>query len=94
MKVLNPVQSTTTAISLPTVNRGLRAAGIRDKLVRGNGYFYFVGVASDWADSKVGVYNITDKTVAEWVDAYRRLEREADRDAVDRANEERYFKRR
>jgi hypothetical protein len=50
------------------VNKALRAAGFQEELVRGNGYFYFVGGdAASWPSSSVLVYSITGLTVAQWI---------------------------
>lgn len=79
-----------TKLTLPAVNKALKAAGITDRLVRGNGYFYFTGKASTWPDNAVHVFNLDDLPVTQWVAEYRRLEREADPSIADAENERRY----
>jgi hypothetical protein len=57
--------------TLRAVNKALAAAGHKEVLVRGNGYFFFAeGEASGWSESGVyGVFRLGDMTVTEWVAA-------------------------
>lgn len=62
-----------------TVNKALRAAGVKDELVHGRGYFYFWGdEATMWYTSTVPVYRVTALSVDEWVKEYFRLKAEND----------------
>jgi hypothetical protein len=50
------------------VNRELRSRGVSEKLVRGNGYYYFVdGNAADWYTSSVSVYRASDLPLDQWL---------------------------
>ena len=56
------------------VNRELKKSGSADKLVRGRGYYYFVGPSADtWHSSSVGVYRASDLTVERWMAEYESL---------------------
>jgi len=56
------------------VNRELRLRGISEKLVRGNGYYYFVGGdAANWYSSSVLVYRASDVSVQYFLDAWSEL---------------------
>jgi hypothetical protein len=57
------------ATSSKQVNDALANAGKDERLVRGNGYWYFVeGNASGWFSSSVPVYRISDMTLRRWLD--------------------------
>lgn len=61
-------------LSSTLVNHALAAAGHAERLVRGNGYWYFTeGNASRWPSSSVYVYRITDLTLDEWLAEHRTL---------------------
>lgn len=87
------IQKVEIALTLGEVNRELRKRGIEDKLVKGNGYYYFTGDASTWPDNSVHVYNISDLTLDQIVDSYNRLKDEADPDLQARLLEQRYGKK-
>lgn len=78
--------TTTTTIQKPkrvtlnAVNAAIRAAGGTEELVRGEGYFYFIGGSSVWWDS-VPVYHLTALSIDEWVAEWRDR-----RDADNRCN--------
>jgi hypothetical protein len=56
------------------VNRELRARGISEKLVRGEGYYYFAdGEAHTWPSSSVLVYRATDLPVERWLSEWADL---------------------
>lgn len=56
------------------VNRALKARGAEERLVRGNGYYYFAGgAAAGWPSSSVYVYRADELTVAEWLREYDEL---------------------
>lgn len=65
-------------LTLKAVNKAIAAAGIKDELVKGNGYFYFWGdKASTWYCSSVMVPRLNDLTFADWMAEYLRLEEQA-----------------
>lgn len=84
-----PIRKVEIALTLGEVNRELSKRGIKDKLVKGNGYYYFTGDASTWPDSSVHVYNINELTLDQIVDNYNRLKAEADPDLQARLLEQR-----
>lgn len=60
--------------TINAVNRAIIAAGGREELVRGHGYFYFAnGDAHDWPASSVYVYALNSYSVSEWVERWREL---------------------
>jgi hypothetical protein len=91
MSYAERVLSSLVTSSLATVNKALRQAGIKDKLVKGKDYYYFVGDATTWPDNSVHTYRVDDLSPERWVEEYRRLEKEADPELQHRLNEERYF---
>jgi|GEM_PF-4090593 hypothetical protein len=63
-------------VTLNNVNAAIKAAGGEQELVRGNGYFYFVGGgALTWPASSVYVNHLTTFTVAEWVGEWQYLQK-------------------
>ena len=63
-------------MSLKKINAALADAGISDKLVRGEGYFYFIGPNADrWPTSSVMVCHLNQLTLRQWVQAYYELQR-------------------
>jgi hypothetical protein len=78
------------ALTLGDINKALRSQGVKDKLVKGRGYFYFVGDASAWPDNAVHVHNVSDLDLDAWIAHYERLKLEADPEHQNRLNEERY----
>lgn len=61
------------------VNRALKARGIKDKLYRGNGYYYFWGVvAAGWYTSSVPVCHASDVSVQSFLDWYEYLKNSPD----------------
>lgn len=65
--------------TLAAVNKALAAAGIDAELVKGRGYFYFVGSVVDYAEEQgvCGVFRLSDLSVAQWVEeARQRIEKE------------------
>jgi hypothetical protein len=73
------VVAATTPVTLRTVNQALRKAGITDELVKGAGYFYFVGEASNWPKCSVYVYRVNQLTIPQWIEEYRDLEKDGKR---------------
>lgn len=59
--------------TLAAVNKALAAAGIDAELVKGRGYFYFVGSDMDYADEQgvYGVFRLSDLSVTQWVEEAR-----------------------
>lgn len=65
--------------TLAAVNKALAAAGIDAELVKGRGYFYFVGSDMDYAEEQgvYGVFRLSDLSVTQWVEeARQRIEKE------------------
>lgn len=59
-------------ITLRAVNRAIRAAGYDAELVRGRGYFYFIGPAVERAThTGVVVFRLNQLDAAGWVRALR-----------------------
>lgn len=55
-------------VTLRKVNDALAAAGHPERLVRGNGYFYFIdGAAFEWYSSSVYVSHLNAFTVEQWI---------------------------
>lgn len=97
----NSIIAQPQSLTLAQVNKALKKAGIEDKLFKGNGYFYFVGEKADgWMDNSVHVNSLDALHPSKgqgqdcWVYEYHRLEKENDPAEQDRANEERYGKKR
>lgn len=59
--------------TIAAINKALRDAGIDAEIVRGEGYFYFVGSDTDCAEEQgvYGVFRLSDLTVAQWVEEAR-----------------------
>lgn len=54
--------------TLRTVNSALRRAGHEERLVRGEGYYYFAdGAAHTWPQSGVYVYRVGELSVDQWL---------------------------
>jgi hypothetical protein len=61
-------------VTITAVNAAIKAAGGDEELVKGNGYFYFVGAETPlWAQASVYTTRLGDLTVDEWVDEWREL---------------------
>ena len=66
MTSLNVTPKTST-----TVNKVMKELGLKERLVRGRGYWYFAeGNAAGWESSSVPVYRITDYTIVGWLEQY------------------------
>jgi len=63
------------------INKALKIAGYEGyKLVRGKGYFYFIGNDSMfWETSSVYVYRLDELTIQQWVDNFEILKTEYER---------------
>lgn len=58
-------------LTLKKVNDAIKAAGIKAELVKGKGYFYFVGSeVRDDADG-VYVYSLNELDLARWIEEAR-----------------------
>lgn len=56
------------------VNAALKRMGAAERLVKGRGYCYFTeGEAMDWPTSSVMVNRMSQLTVGEWIEEYKRL---------------------
>jgi hypothetical protein len=56
------------------VNRALKLAGREEKLVRGNGYYYFInGAADGWRSVSVSVCYADSLTLERWLDEFDAL---------------------
>ena len=73
-KVLS--QASSKRLTLNLLNGVLETLGVKEKLVRGNGYFYFVGGdAMRWHGSSVYVNRLSTLTLAQWINERSRLAR-------------------
>lgn len=59
--------------TLAAINKALAAAGIDAELVKGRGYFYFVGSDMDYAEEQgvYGVFRLSDLSVTQLVEEAR-----------------------
>lgn len=66
-------------VTLKSVAKHIRQMrGVSVELVRGEGYFYFVGEAVErWPSASVLTYRLTNLTLAEWLAEYDQLAHEA-----------------
>ena len=54
--------------NIRSVNKALKEAGINGELVRGEGYFYFVGESFYYSSgTSVYVFRVTNLTIEQWV---------------------------
>lgn len=59
-------------MNIRTVNKAIAEAGIRAQLVRGTGYYYFVGDdVSVTRATGVYVYRLNELTLEEWLEEAR-----------------------
>lgn len=60
-------------VTFRRINQAIADAGLRCELVRGCGYFYFAGDDVDSAQESgvYGVYQLSELSVARWVDEAR-----------------------
>lgn len=60
-------------MNIRTVNKAIAEAGIRAQLVRGTGYYYFVGddVSLARETGVYGVYRLNDLTLEQWLEEAR-----------------------
>jgi len=66
--------TTAPRLTLRRINAAIAAIGGREQLVRGKGYFYFVGGnAASWPRSGVYVYRLNALTLDQWLAEYREL---------------------
>lgn len=60
--------------TVASVNTALRARGVKERLVRGRGYYYFMdGDASSWPSSSVYMNDVGAWTVEQWLREYEHL---------------------
>jgi len=63
-----------TKITTASVNKELKRLGHAERLVNGNGYFYFIdGNAWSWPVQSVYVFRADELTLVEWIEAYNGL---------------------
>jgi hypothetical protein len=63
-----------THLTLNAVNREIARLGGAERLVKGDGYFYFVdGDACEWRSSAVYVSALNDLPLREWIAEWRYL---------------------
>lgn len=61
-------------LQINTLNNHFEANGISEKLVKGKGYFYFVGGdAERWHTAAVNVYKLNQLDIKGWFDAWSEL---------------------
>ena len=64
--------------SIATVNKMLKAKGVKERLVKGKGYYYFdLGNSYSWYTSSVSVYRINELTLQRWWEEYNDLKNDA-----------------
>jgi hypothetical protein len=57
------------------VNAALKAAGVKERLRRGRGYYYFSGGdTSGWPSTSVYVYRAEELSVSRWLEEHAKLE--------------------
>ncbi len=65
-------------LTLKQVNKALAAAGYKERLVKGRGYYYFAeGEAASWPETMVLVYKLNCQTLEEWLRHHLRLRQQA-----------------
>ena len=55
-------------LSLKKVNKALAAEGLKMELVKGAGYFYFLGEDVDLAREGVYVYRLNELSLETWIE--------------------------
>jgi hypothetical protein len=61
-------------VTVASVNKELKRLGHPERLVNGNGYFYFTeGTSLDWRTVSEYVFRADELTLAEWIETYNRL---------------------
>lgn len=61
-------------ITAATVNRELKTLGVSERLVKGNGYWYFTeGNAHNWRSTMVLVNRVADLDLDSWMIEYKAL---------------------
>lgn len=61
-------------ITAATVNRELKNLGVSERLVKGNGYWYFTeGNAHNWRSTMVLVNRVADLDLDSWMIEYKAL---------------------
>lgn len=64
-------------VTAATVNKELKRIGAEERLVRGNGYYYFMdGTAHMWRQTAVYVCYSDQLTLEQWMEEYHRLKSE------------------
>lgn len=61
-------------VSLTAVNSALKQIGADETLVKGKGYFYFIGGEStEWNQQSVYVFSIKELSIEQWITEYQNL---------------------
>ena len=61
-------------ITLKQINAELSRRGVKERLYRGEGYFYFIeGDAHLWYSSVVSAYRLKQLTMEQWLSEWKRL---------------------
>lgn len=59
---------------LRTVNNALSIRGVKERLVKGRGYFYFAeGDAASWHQAGVYVATLNQLSLGQWLDQWKEL---------------------
>lgn len=63
-------------ITLQAINDEMARLGYTARLARGSGYFYFQsGEAADWLDRTVTAPAVGSRTLRQWIEEFRRLQK-------------------
>ncbi len=61
-------------MQLRTINNSLAVRGVKERLIKGNGYFYFSeGDASRWHSTSVYVNRLKALTLEQWLNEWKEL---------------------
>jgi len=56
------------------INKAIEAEGGKERLVRGDGYWYFTeGDAEKWPETSVMVHRLNSLTLKQWVEVWRQM---------------------
>lgn len=69
-------------ITLKQINKALAEAGAKERLYKGNGYFYFSdGDADMWKNESgvYGVFRLNDLTIDRWIEEWKHKHDEYER---------------
>ena len=61
-------------ITLKSVNKSIKSLGYDAELIKGDGYFYFIGTdVTEWEGSSVMVYRLNELSLDSWIEELRSL---------------------